>query len=295
LDIEMTDKRAVLVGLIGSDLKLSKTPALHEREGACHGLDYRYERVDIHERGLPESALPDLLHELEERGFSGTNITHPFKQAVLPLLDELSEDARMLGAVNTVVFQDGRRIGHNTDWYGFYESFRRGLPDARRGHALLLGAGGAGVAVAHAALKLGVIKLDIFDRDPARAAQLAEDLNLRFEGQHAQPTDNLAKSMTVADGLIHATPTGMKSHPGIPIDETLLESRHWVADIVYMPLVTELLAAASRRGCRVLPGGGMTVFQAVGAFRLFTGLEPDAERMQHHFAELFEAGASQHS
>lgn len=287
----MTDKRAVLVGLIGSDLKLSKTPALHEREGACHGLDYRYERVDIHERGLSADALPDLLGELEERGFSGTNITHPFKQAVLPLLDELSEDARMLGAVNTVVFRDGRRMGHNTDWYGFYESFRQGLPDARRDHALLLGAGGAGVAVAHAALKLGVGRLDIFDRDGARAVQLAEDLNRRFDGKHAFPTDDLARSIAAADGLIHATPTGMNSHPGMPLDEALLQSRHWVADIVYMPLVTELLAAASRQGCRILPGGGMTVFQAVGAFRLFTGLEPDAERMQRHFGELFEAGA----
>jgi len=284
----MTDKRTVLVGLIGSDLKLSKTPALHEREGACHGLDYRYERVDIHERDLPASALPDLLRELEDRGFSGTNITHPFKQTVLPLLDELSEDARMLGAVNTVVFRNDKRVGHNTDWYGFYESFRRGLPDARRERVLLLGAGGAGVAVAHAALKLGVTRLDIFDRDPARAAQLAEDLNRRFDGKHALPTEDLAKSMAASDGLIHATPTGMTSHPGIPIEETLLESRHWVADIVYMPIVTELLAAASRRGCRILPGGGMTVFQAVGAFRLFTGLEPDAERMQGHFAELFD-------
>ncbi|ANT50638.1 shikimate dehydrogenase [Mesorhizobium amorphae] len=285
----MADKRTVLVGLIGSDLKLSKTPALHEREGACHGLDYRYERVDIHERDLPESALPDLLRELEDRGFSGTNITHPFKQAVLPLLDELSEDARMLGAVNTVVFRNGRRSGHNTDWYGFYESFRRGLPDARRDHALLLGAGGAGVAVAHAALKLGIASLDIFDRDPTRAVQLADALNGRFDGDRAAPTVDLAGSMAASDGLIHATPTGMKSHPGIPIDETLLESRHWVADIVYMPLVTNLLAAAARRGCRILSGGGMTVFQAVGAFRLFTGLEPDAERMQIHFAELFDA------
>lgn len=282
----MTEKTAFRVGLIGADIQLSKSPALHMREGAAHGLDYVYELVDVHARALPESALPDLLAELEARGFAGTNITHPFKQAVIAHLDALSEDARMLGAVNTVVFANGRRTGHNTDWYGFFESFRRGLPDARRDRALLLGAGGAGVAVAHAALKLDIARLDVFDRDFARAARLADELNGRFGGARAVAVADPAESLPGADGLIHATPTGMPAHPGMPVAAGLIEPRHWVADIVYMPLVTELLAAAAAKGCRTLPGGGMTVFQAAGAFRLFSGREPDAERMTVHFDEL---------
>ena len=282
----MTEKTSFRVGLIGADIQLSKSPALHMREGAAHGLDYVYELVDVRARNLPESALPDLLAELEARGFAGTNITHPFKQAVIPHLDELSEDARMLGAVNTVVFRDGRRIGHNTDWYGFYESFVRGLPDAKRERALMIGAGGAGVAVAHAGLKLGIGRLDIFDRDRGRAENLAADLNARFGKAHAFAVGDPAESLPLADGLIHATPVGMPAHPGIPVSPDLIEARHWVADIVYMPLVTELLAAAKDKGCRILPGGGMTVFQAVGAFRLFCGREPDAERMSEHFTEL---------
>lgn len=282
----MTEKTSFRVGLIGADIQLSKSPALHMREGAAHGLDYVYELVDVRARNLPESALPDLLAELEARGFAGTNITHPFKQAVIPHLDELSEDARMLGAVNTVVFRDGRRIGHNTDWYGFYESFVRGLPDAKRERALIIGAGGAGVAVAHAALKLGIGRLDIFDRDRGRAENLAADLNARFGKAHAFAVGDPAESLPLADGLIHATPVGMPAHPGIPVSPDLIEARHWVADIVYMPLVTALLAAAKDKGCRILPGGGMTVFQAVGAFRLFCGREPDAERMSEHFTEL---------
>ncbi|NSY45839.1 shikimate dehydrogenase [Agrobacterium tumefaciens] len=282
----MTDTKSFKVGLIGADIQLSKSPALHMREGAAHGLDYSYELVDVVARKLPESALPDLLNELESRGFAGTNITHPFKQAVLPHLHELSDDARMLGAVNTVVFKDGRRIGHNTDWYGFYESFMRGLPDAKRDRALLVGAGGAGVAVAHAALKLGISHLDICDRDFSRADHLAAELNARFGEGHAFAVKDPADSLPFADGLIHATPMGMPAHPGMPVKADLLEQRHWVADIVYMPLVTELLATAAQKGCRTLPGGGMTVFQAVGAFRLFCGREPDAERMTAHFTEI---------
>lgn len=285
-DLIMTDTKSFKVGLIGADIQLSKSPALHMREGAAHGLDYSYELVDVVARKLPESALPDLLNELESRGFAGTNITHPFKQAVLPHLHELSDDARMLGAVNTVVFKDGRRIGHNTDWYGFYESFMRGLPDAKRDRALLVGAGGAGVAVAHAALKLGITHLDICDRDFSRAEHLAAQLNARFGEGHAFAVKDPADSLPFADGLIHATPMGMPAHPGMPVKADLLEQRHWVADIVYMPLVTELLATAAQKGCRTLPGGGMTVFQAVGAFRLFCGREPDAERMTAHFTEI---------
>ena len=150
---------AILAALIGSGIQASLTPALHEREGAEQALRYVYRLVDIERLGLGVEALPDLLRGAERMGFTGLNITHPCKQAVIPFLDELSEDARALGAVNTVVLRDRRRIGHNTDWWGFAEGFRRGLPDVRRERVVQLGAGGAGAAVAHAALTLGVDRL----------------------------------------------------------------------------------------------------------------------------------------
>lgn len=282
----MTEHTSYRVGLIGRSIQHSKSPPLHMREGAAHGLDYVYELVDATARNLPDSALGDLLDELEARGFAGTNITHPFKQAVIPFLTDLSEDARMLGAVNTVVFKDGKRIGHNTDWYGFSENLARGLPDASLDRALLLGAGGAGVAVAHAALKLGIGHLDILDQDRERAERLAAELNARFKKQRAFAVADASQSLPKADGLINATPVGMLAHPGIPVSPDLLEPRHWVADIVYVPLVTELLAAARDKGCQTLQGGGMTVYQAAEAFRLFCGQQPDAERMTAHFKEL---------
>ena len=281
----MHDKE-FLVGLIGADIQMSKSPALHETEARHQGLDYRYELLDFAERGLPASALPDLLDEEEQRDFAGSNITHPCKQTVIAHLNRLSEDAEMLGAVNTVVFRNGERIGHNTDWYGFYENFRRGLPAVAKSHAVLLGAGGAGVAVAHAAIKLGIERLSILDQDSKRAETLAGQLNDRFSRDCARATTDVGSDLRSADGLIHATPTGMRSHPGLPIEAEWLLPRHWVADIVYMPLVTELLALAERKGCRTLRGGGMTVYQAAAAFELFTGTAPDAERMSRHFMDL---------
>lgn len=274
------------VGLIGAGIQASRTPAMHMREGAEQGLRYDYELIDLEAVGRGVEALPELVETAERLGFAGLNITHPCKQAVIPLLHALSDDARALGAVNTVVFEKGRRIGHNTDWWGFAESFRRGLPDARKDRAVQLGAGGAGAAVAHAALILGIGELVIFDVDRGRAEVTAAGLSARFGAGRAVAGTNLPAAMDAADGLIHATPTGMAKHPGLPLPAELLAPRHWVAEIVYFPLETELLRVARARGCRTLDGGGMAVFQAVEAFRLFTGITPDADRMTRHFASL---------
>ena len=222
----------------------------------------------------------------EREGFTGLNITHPCKQSVIPLLTALSDDALALGAVNTVVFRDGKRFGHNTDWWGFAESFRRGLPDALLGHVVQLGAGGGGAAAAHAALTLGAEQLTLFDLAPGRAESLATALAARFGKGRAVAGTDVGKAMASADGLIHATPTGMVKYPGLPLPAALLHPRLWVAEIVYFPLETELLRVANRLGCRTLNGGGMAVFQAVEAFRLFTGITPDADRMQRHFASM---------
>jgi shikimate dehydrogenase len=279
----MTD---ILVALIGAGIQASRTPAMHEKEGAEQGLRYSYRLIDLETRNLGAEALPELIDAVEREGFNGLNITHPCKQSVIPLLSDLSDDARALGAVNTVVFRRGKRFGHNTDWWGFAESFRRGLPNVALGHVVQLGAGGAGAAVAHAALTLGVERLTLFDLDEDRARKLATALAVRFGNGRAVTSTDLAKSMSSADGLIHATPTGMVKYPGLPLSAVLLHPGLWVAEIVYFPLETELLRVAKRLGCRTLNGGGMAVFQAAEAFRLFTGIVPDAQRMLRHFASL---------
>jgi shikimate dehydrogenase len=279
--------RSVLVGLIGAGIQASRSPAMHEREGAAQSLAYIYRLIDLEVLGLSTEALPQLLASAHRFGFVGLNITHPCKQAVIPLLDELSSDARAIGAANTVVFgADGRTVGHNTDWYGFAESFRRELADAPRTRVAQLGAGGAGSAVAHALLTLGVGELSITDIDQGRAARLAAELCGRFGSGRAIASTDPARTVRAADGLVNTTPIGMVGHSGMPVSADLLRPDLWVADVVYFPLETELLRLARALGCRTMSGGTMAVFQAVGAFRLFTGIEPDADRMLAHFASL---------
>jgi shikimate dehydrogenase len=277
-----------LIGLIGAGIQASRTPAMHEREGAELGLRYIYKLIDLDSLNLGADALPELLTAAERMGFDGLNVTHPCKQSMLAHLNELSAEARAIGAVNTIVLRDGRRIGSNTDAAGFAESFRRGLPGATLDQVVLLGAGGAGVAVAHALFRLGVERLIVFDLDMQRAESLAASLCTRFGEGRACARVDLEMAMAAADGLVHATPTGMATHPGMPLPERLLRAGTWVAEVVYFPLETELLRAAKHRGCRILDGGGMAVFQAAEAFRLFTGIQPDAERMRRHFISMGE-------
>jgi shikimate dehydrogenase len=269
------------VGLIGAGIQASLSPALHEAEAAAQGLRYSYRLLDIDRL---DAGVGELVAEARDDGFSGLNVTHPCKQEVIAHLDELAPEAAALDAVNTVVFRDGRAIGHNTDASGFAESFRRGLPGAALRKVVIIGAGGAGAAVAHAARQLGADDVVVVDVDAGRADSLARRLGARPGG---------LGELNDADGLIHATPTGMAAHPGLPLPEACLRPELWVAEVVYRPLETELLRRARELGCRTLDGGGMAVFQAAGAFELFTGVTPDRERMLREFEHVAEPmGAS---
>jgi len=287
MDRALEDDRH-LVGLIGAGIATSLSPALHEREADHHGLRYLYQLIDLDHLGLGPDAIGSLLAGARRLGFRGLNVTHPCKQVVLPHLDELSAEAEAARAVNTIVFEDGRAIGHNTDTVGFERSFRRGLADAATGRVVLLGAGGAGAAVATALLRLGAAEVVVVDPDADRAGCLVASAGARLGSDRLTvgSPDRLAEHLRDADGLVNASPVGMTGHPGTPVDPVLLPSRAWVADIVYRPLRTGLLAAARGRGCRTLDGGGMVVFQAAGAFEIFTGRAPDADRMLAHFEEL---------
>jgi shikimate dehydrogenase len=279
----------LLVGLVGSGIGPSLSPALHMREARELGLRYRYVRLDLDALKLPPEAIGDLVRQARVAGFRGLNVTHPCKQLVIPHLDALDPAAEAIGAVNTVVF-DGAQgaVGHNTDWTGFRDGLLDGLPDARLGHVVLIGAGGAGAAAGHALLSIGAAAVDVLDVDAARAVRLADELTARFGTGRATggDMDDLTARLGVADGLVHATPTGMSEHPGLPVPPALLRPELWVAEIVYRPLDTELLRAARAAGCATLDGGRMAVHQAAEAFRLFTGLHADIGRMRQHLTEL---------
>lgn len=277
---------SVSLGLVGSGIARSLTPALQEQEGREQGLALTYRIVDAEQHGFGVENLGDVLAWAERFGFDGLNVTHPFKQAVVPLLDDLSQAAADLGAVNTVVLRGGRRVGHNTDTTGYAAALAAGLPDVARDRVVLVGAGGAGVAVGYGLLAEGVGRLGVHDVDAERAHACVVRLAKRFGDDAVEVTTDLPTALAAADGLVNATPVGMHGHPGLPVPPDLVAARLWVSDVVYFPLETELVALARARGCRVLPGGAMAVQQAVGAFELFTDRRADAARMHRHFAGL---------
>jgi shikimate dehydrogenase len=253
------------------------------QEAAAQKFGLSYALIDLDTEPWVRGSLAQALEELEARGFAGVNITYPFKQDVLQLVQRLSPDAERLGAVNTVIFDVGHRVGHNTDWSGFAESLRRGLPGGRMRRIVQMGAGGAGAATAYALLHEGVEQLTVFDLDAVRAKGLVDKMNALFRPGRTRLGQDLAADLAVADGLVNATPVGMAKYPGSPVPEALLSSELWVADIVYVPMETCLLASARARGCQVLDGGGMAVFQAADAFKFITGRKADTERMRAGF------------
>jgi shikimate dehydrogenase len=260
---------------------------MHEREADAQSLRMVYALFDFTDRHWPDADLPHLLDAAQRIGFAGLNVTYPFKQAVVPLLDALSDGARAIGAVNTVAFRDGKRIGYNTDVSGFAQGFASGLPGVPTNRVLQIGCGGAGSAIAHALLgTIGVGHLILSDSDTARGHALHRQLVATYGEARVAFEADASGAAEAAEGIVNATPMGMAKFPGMPIPKRAIKAHHWVADIVYFPLETELLAEARRKGCRTLDGAGMAVHQAAGAFEIFTGRKVDATRMQAAFGSF---------
>jgi len=270
-------------GLLGRAILASRSAWLHEQEARAQGLELTYELFDFDARGLSDAQLAPMIAALRDRGYCGFNVTYPFKQSIIPLLDELADSATLVGAVNTVAIRGGRMTGHNTDFSGFAESVREGLAGASLERVLQFGAGGAGSAVASALLSLGTQVLRLFDLDASRSRALIAALRARFPDRDIGIAEDVAATVSGVDGLVNATPLGMAAYPGSPLEEALLVPRLWVADIVYFPLETALLRAARQRGCRVMNGSRMVIGQAALAFEIITGHSADIERMRESF------------
>lgn len=277
-----------LVGLVGTGVGPSLTPALHMAEARALGLDYVYRTIDLNEVGVSPTRIGEVLEWARTFGFDALNITHPCKRLVMEHLDDIDDVAAAVGAVNTVLFDGVRSIGYNTDTTGFATGFAEGLPGAATGNVVMIGAGGAGAAVGDALLRVGADHVTVVDVDVERATMLAHELSTRHPEARidASASDKLPVLLPGSDGVVHCTPTGMAEHPGLPFPTELLHPGLWVADIVYRPLDTALLAAALATGCRVCDGGHMAVHQATEAFALITGVTPDTERMSRHFRRL---------
>lgn len=284
--VSVADQNDLLIGLVGRGIQRSRTPLMHMQEGAAQHLRILYKLLDVDELSKPSTPLTDILDAAELCGFAGLNVTFPYKIDVMPMLHDISENAKAIGAVNTVVFKDGMRVGHNTDKWGFEEGFRQNMKEPAMDEVLLIGAGGAGVAVAHSLLSLGAGKLTIADSDESRATKLRDQLLTGNSPSLIEVVDLAGIERIRPNGVVNATPVGMAKMPGSSYPLHLLRPEMWVADIVYFPLETELLAAARAVGCQVLSGSGMAVFQAVRAFELFTGRKPDPIRMKATFESV---------
>ncbi len=275
----MIDGKTRLVGLIGWPVEHSLSPRMHNAAFERLSLNWCYVPMPV-----ASERLRDALRGLVCLGFAGVNVTIPHKQAVVACLDEATPEVRYIGAANTIVFQEGRAIGHNTDVYGFLAALREiGFsPQGRR--AAVLGAGGAARAVVYALASSGS-RVAVLNRSQQRAQALVEDLSAEFPSAalKALPltVECLEQHAAAADLLVNTTSVGMWPEPDrCPWPEELaLPSHLTVFDLVYSPPETELLKKAVSVGAKSVGGLGMLVHQGAAAFRLWTGREPPVEVM----------------
>lgn len=270
--------KTFLTGLTGAPIAHSAAPAMHEQAAHDLGVRCHYHLIEV--EGADRDKLRALLDGVRHLGFAGVNVTYPYKEAVVGLLDELSPDAAAMGAVNTVVVRDNRLIGYNTDTTGFARAAAGLVAASPRGSVALIGAGGVGKAIAFALVKLGVVELRVFDTDRAKAENLAGLLTAHRRTVVADSVQEAAKG---AVGLVNATPVGMLPSRESPVPETLLHGGLWVVDAVYYPLWTPLLLAARATGARVMTGRDLAIHQAADAFELFIGLKPSTDVMGKAF------------
>ncbi|HEY4534387.1 MAG TPA: shikimate dehydrogenase [Enteractinococcus sp.] len=284
------------IGLIGEHIGTSLSPMLHSAEARAQGLEnFQYELIDLEDQPDAAQRLGEIIREHVAAGFTGFNVTHPHKQHVIKYLDGLSDTARILGAVNNVIHTDDGWVGHNTDHSGFLAGLFATLPQkAPRETAVLFGAGGAGAAVARALLDYGVRNLYVIDPQQAQLVQLNERLGSTLADGvqlHTGGPEMAPVWVPTADAVVNATPIGMEHLPGAPFELSWLTAHQWVADVIYRPAETQLLAHARSLGCYTVDGTAMLVEQAADTFELQTGLSANRQRMRTHLHEQLVAAA----
>jgi shikimate dehydrogenase len=273
-----------VAGVIGWPIEHTLSPAMQNCAFQHYGLDAIYIPL-----GVPRQGLSSLLKSLQALNAWGVNVTIPYKEAVMTSLDSLAPSASDIGAVNTIVFKQGKMIGHNTDGHGFLESLK-GSIQPRAKQALLLGGGGAGRAVAFSLAKAKVQCLTIVDVDQKRLNTLIRDIKKTGFSQVFGIRPGIAalqaKTKT-ADLVINATPLGLKKSDSLPIPAAWIPKGRCVMDLVYGKQLTPFLQVAKKKGNVLIPGWKMLLLQGAESFRLWTNKQPPIPKMQ---AALIAAG-----
>jgi shikimate dehydrogenase len=262
------------LGLIGKAIMNSSSPDLHRRLGELIGLPVTYDLFDANEQ--PIASLESQVRKVMAKGYRGVNVTFPWKEEAAKLADRPSEGARLVGAANTLVFENGEIIAENTDFTGFMSGYRATLGARKPGRVLLIGTGGVGKAVAFGLGKLGAEEVILMDLDEAKSRQLADELKTQGFQASSITADQLDETVPRCDGLVNCTPIGHEKSPGCPLPGELVQSHHWIFDAVYVPAITEFVAAAKAAGAAVMSGVSLFVFQGVDAFKRFC--EDEAKR-----------------
>jgi shikimate dehydrogenase len=259
----------IRAGVIGWPVSHSRSPLIHGYWLKRHGIDGRYDRHPV----KPED-VAQFLRSMREDGFAGCNVTLPHKEAAFAALDEARPAARAAAAANTLWYENGRLIGDNSDSGGFIDNLRASVPTLALdgGIVSVLGAGGAARAIAFALLEAGASEVRIFNRTRARADALAQYFGARVKA--FQWDERAARSREVAL-LVNTTSLGMKGGEPLDMDVSAVAPACVVADIVYVPLVTPLLAAAQACGLTTVDGLGMLLHQAVLGFEKWFGVRPE--------------------
>ena len=275
-----------IVGVFGYPIKHSASPAMHNAAFEALGLDYAYLPFEVKPQKLGEA-----VRALAPLNIAGVNVTIPHKEAVCSYLDEISKEAKLIGAVNTIVVKSDILIGYNTDGQGFITSLKEdGQEEVRGKNLVILGAGGAGRAVATQAALEGARRISITDRIEAIAQKLSSDIRRNIPSFQAGvvPEDEIKSKLKEAHILINATPVGMKLDDPVVIDPNWLQPELLVFDLVYNLGETKLMKAARERGCRVVGGLGMLAHQGAISFKLWTGKEAPVKVMRKVLEERFQ-------
>jgi len=262
----------IRLGLIGDNIAASKAPELHRIAARMYGLDLTYELLVPHDLNLNFDAVFDRARD---QGYRGLNITYPYKEKVVPRLKIDDPSVRSIGACNTVVFGPPQPAGANTDYTGFIAAFRNSFGTASPGVVAVAGNGGVGKAIGFALVRLGAKALRLFDRDRAKAENLARALATFYPGINVTVTASIEQASDGADGLVNGTPLGMVGHGGSAFPETVLNRQQWAFDAVYTPIDTPFLLGSRKAGLAVMSGYELYFHQGVDAFRIFTGCEID--------------------
>lgn len=270
------------LGLIGDNIAKSQSPRLHRLAGAQNGRRVIYDQLVPAERGLPFDALFEWVRD---NGYRGVNVTYPYKERAVAKVTVDDPLVRGIGAVNTVVFDEGGPHGFNTDYSGFIAAYRRVRGTAAPGPVLMIGAGGVGKAVAFGLVALGLTEIRIADRDLPKAQALAEALAAACPGLTTRTGTDAAAMSAGVSGIINCTPVGMVGYDGTPLPRENLSGAEWVFDAVYTPVETQFLQDAMTAGLQVISGYELFFGQGVDAWVIFTGLLLDEAQMRRELAE----------